>query len=165
MVSFTLRLLYPRGKSPDTHWIGGWVDPRADLDDLEKKNFLTLQRLELRHLGRPACSQSLYRLSYPGSIISRIQLTTNPKQSFGFRQRWGKVKVLGKIRTRHDWSRKWRSAPSCFQIIVSSVIHYFAPVLCFIAFSAEKTSLIKVGKGLNRLLVQFLLAYVDSMFW
>jgi hypothetical protein len=42
------------------------VGPTAGLDDVEKKKFLTLPRLELRPLARPACSQSLYRLSYPG---------------------------------------------------------------------------------------------------
>jgi hypothetical protein len=67
MVSFTPQPLYPRGKSPDTHWIRGWVGRRAGLDNLEKRKFLTLPRLELRLLGRPARSQSLYRLHYPGS--------------------------------------------------------------------------------------------------
>jgi hypothetical protein len=43
------------------------VGPRAGLDDVEKRKFLTLPGLELRLLGRPARSQSLYRLSYPGS--------------------------------------------------------------------------------------------------
>jgi hypothetical protein len=51
-----------------THWIGGWMDPRAGLDDMEKRKFLTLPGLELRLLSRPARSQSLYRLSYPGSV-------------------------------------------------------------------------------------------------
>jgi hypothetical protein len=32
------------------------VDLRAGLDDLEKRKFLTLPGLELRHLGRPARS-------------------------------------------------------------------------------------------------------------
>jgi hypothetical protein len=32
---------------PGTHWIGGWVDLRAGLDDLEKRKFLTLPGLEL----------------------------------------------------------------------------------------------------------------------
>jgi hypothetical protein len=42
------------GKSdPGTHWIGGWVDSRTGLDDLEKRKFLTR-------------SQSLYRLRYVG---------------------------------------------------------------------------------------------------
>jgi hypothetical protein len=44
------------------------VDPRAGPDDLEKRKFLTLQGLELRPLGRPARSQSLYRLRYPGFL-------------------------------------------------------------------------------------------------
>jgi hypothetical protein len=42
------------------------LDPRASLDDVEKRKFLTLPGLELRHLGRPARSQSLYRLRSPG---------------------------------------------------------------------------------------------------
>jgi hypothetical protein len=42
--------------TPGTHWIGGWVDLRASLDDFEKRKFLTLPELELRPLGRPARS-------------------------------------------------------------------------------------------------------------
>jgi hypothetical protein len=49
------------------------VDPRAGLDDLEKRKFLTLPGLQLRPLGHPARSQSLYRLSYPGSSRSVFQ--------------------------------------------------------------------------------------------
>jgi hypothetical protein len=47
------------------------VDPRAGLDDVENRKFLTLPGLELRPLGRPARSQSLYRLRYP-SVEERI---------------------------------------------------------------------------------------------
>jgi hypothetical protein len=54
-------------RTPSTHWIGGWMGPRTGLDDLEKRKFLPTPGLELRPLGRPARSQSLYRLSYPGS--------------------------------------------------------------------------------------------------
>jgi hypothetical protein len=55
------------GKGPPrTHCIGGWMDPRAGLDDMKKWKFLTLTGLELRNLGRQARSQSLYRLRYPG---------------------------------------------------------------------------------------------------
>jgi hypothetical protein len=53
--------------TPGTHCVGDWVDPRAGLDDVEKRKFLTLPGLEFRSLGRPARSQSLYRLPYPGS--------------------------------------------------------------------------------------------------
>jgi hypothetical protein len=57
VVNFTPRPLYPRGLSASgTHWIGGWVDLRAGLDDLEERKLLTLPGLELRPLGRPARS-------------------------------------------------------------------------------------------------------------
>jgi hypothetical protein len=38
----------PGEGAPGPHWIGGWVDPRAGLDDVEKRKFLTLPGLELR---------------------------------------------------------------------------------------------------------------------
>jgi hypothetical protein len=56
----------PRQRAPGTHWIEGSVDPRSGLDDVEKRTTLTLLGLELLRLDRPACSQSLYRLRYPG---------------------------------------------------------------------------------------------------
>jgi hypothetical protein len=31
----------PGERAPGTHWIGGWVDPRAGLDDLERENSWT----------------------------------------------------------------------------------------------------------------------------
>jgi hypothetical protein len=46
------------------------MSPRAGLKDVERRKFLTLPRLELRPLGRPTRSQSLYRLSNPGSLYS-----------------------------------------------------------------------------------------------
>jgi hypothetical protein len=49
-------------RAPATHWIGGWVGPRTGMDDLERRKFLPLPERELRHLGRPARSQSLYQL-------------------------------------------------------------------------------------------------------
>jgi hypothetical protein len=66
--------LHPGNEPPGTHWIGGWVDPRASLDDVEKRKFLTLPGLELRPFGRQARSQSLYRLRYPGSH-NQLKLT------------------------------------------------------------------------------------------
>jgi hypothetical protein len=45
------------------------VGPRTGLDDVERRKFLTLPGLEFHPLGRPARSQSLYRLSYPGSTV------------------------------------------------------------------------------------------------
>jgi hypothetical protein len=48
------------------------MGPRAGLDDVEKRKFLTLPVLELRPLGRPARSQSLYRLRYPDSLLGGL---------------------------------------------------------------------------------------------
>jgi hypothetical protein len=50
--------------TPGTYWIGEWVGTRAGLDYMEKRKFLTLSGLELRPLGRPARSQSLYQIRY-----------------------------------------------------------------------------------------------------
>jgi hypothetical protein len=40
--------LTPRKEPPVIHWIGGWLNPRAGLDDMEKLKFLTLLGLEPR---------------------------------------------------------------------------------------------------------------------
>jgi hypothetical protein len=58
--------LYTRERASGTHWTGGYVGPRARLDDVERRRIFPLPELELRILGRPARSQSLYRLSYLG---------------------------------------------------------------------------------------------------
>jgi hypothetical protein len=52
----------PGERAPGTHWIGGWVGPRAGLDDAEIRKVLPLRGLKLRSLCRPARSQSLYPL-------------------------------------------------------------------------------------------------------
>jgi hypothetical protein len=49
------------------------VDPTAGLKYVEKRKFFTLPGLELRPLGRPARSQSLYRLRHPGSFIGVVE--------------------------------------------------------------------------------------------
>jgi hypothetical protein len=62
VVSFTPLPVYPRGKSPRYP-----LGPRTGLNDIERRKFLTLPGLQLRSLRRPARSQSLYLLRYPGS--------------------------------------------------------------------------------------------------
>jgi hypothetical protein len=42
------------------------------VDDVEKRKFLILPGLELRPLGRPARSQSLYRLRYSGFLAHDV---------------------------------------------------------------------------------------------
>jgi hypothetical protein len=59
----------PGERALGIHWIGGWVDPRTGGDDVENREFSTLPLLEIRPLGRPARSRSLYRLRYPGCNV------------------------------------------------------------------------------------------------
>jgi hypothetical protein len=44
--------LPPGEEFPGIHRIGGWVDPRAGLDYMEKRKFLTLPGLKLRLLRK-----------------------------------------------------------------------------------------------------------------
>jgi hypothetical protein len=64
----------PGERAPGTQLIRVWVDPKAGLDGVEKRKFLTLPEPELRTLGRPARSQSLYRLRYPGSLLAPMAM-------------------------------------------------------------------------------------------
>jgi hypothetical protein len=59
-------LLYPPGwTAPNANWIGGWVDSRAGLDVVENRKFsCSCQESNSSH---PACSLSLYQMSYPVS--------------------------------------------------------------------------------------------------
>jgi hypothetical protein len=66
----------PGERAPGTHWIGGWVDPRAGLDNAEKRKFLILPGLELWAVGRPVTiPTALSRLfnfgSYQSSSIKK----------------------------------------------------------------------------------------------
>jgi hypothetical protein len=54
VVRFTPRPIYPGERATVTHYIEGWVGPRAGLDEVEKIKFLIIQGLELRPLGRSA---------------------------------------------------------------------------------------------------------------
>jgi hypothetical protein len=56
----------PPGKRAGIHCIGGWVGPRAGLNVCGKSR----PPNGIRSLDRPAGSESLYRLSYPGPRLS-----------------------------------------------------------------------------------------------
>jgi hypothetical protein len=61
----------PGERAPGTYWIGGWVEPRAGLDDVDKRRFLTLLGLELRTLCRTR-SPSLYRRAIPATYTKLV---------------------------------------------------------------------------------------------
>jgi hypothetical protein len=50
VVSFTPLSLYPRERVHGTQWIGGWVGPRAGLDDVENRKYWILPGHELQAL-------------------------------------------------------------------------------------------------------------------
>jgi hypothetical protein len=52
------------------------VGPRAGLDDVEKRKFLTLVGLELRRLGRPARSAVAIPTALPGSAFKSNSFKT-----------------------------------------------------------------------------------------
>jgi hypothetical protein len=56
----------PGEGTPGTHWIGGWVGPRAGLDAGDRRKILCPCRGS--NPDRPARSQTLYCLSYHGSF-------------------------------------------------------------------------------------------------
>jgi hypothetical protein len=58
----------PEERASGTHWTGGYVGPRASLENMENTKFLTLPGLELWFLGSLARSQLLYRLRHHGSV-------------------------------------------------------------------------------------------------
>jgi hypothetical protein len=62
VVSFNPPPLYPRERTPDTHWIGDWVGPRAGLDAVAKRKIPSPFRES--NSDHPAYNPPL---SYPGS--------------------------------------------------------------------------------------------------
>jgi hypothetical protein len=73
----------PGGRTPGTHWIGVWVDPRAGLDTGYSKNPLPLPGIEPRSPGCPVCSKTLYWLSYPGFYVySETHFKMTPLKMF-----------------------------------------------------------------------------------
>jgi hypothetical protein len=70
VVSFPPLPLYPAERAPNTHWRGGWVGPRVNLDDFDPAGTRTPPVL--------ASGLSLYRLRYIcGVIIQRLLGGTN----------------------------------------------------------------------------------------
>jgi hypothetical protein len=67
VVSVTPRPRFSTGdRTPGTHYTGGWVGHRADLDtEVRRKILWPLSWIEPRSPGRPSRSQTPYWLSYP----------------------------------------------------------------------------------------------------
>jgi hypothetical protein len=85
VVSFTPLPLYPQERAPDTHFLGGWVDPRAGLDDMEKWNFFFVLpglELPLPLVVQPVASRYNYRaLKFSPASCHFLQLRFNYSQT------------------------------------------------------------------------------------
>jgi hypothetical protein len=66
------------------------VSPRAGLDDVEKRKFLTLLGFELRPLGRPARSQSISRLLTLIVVLIKL-IHSKPNFEHKIRQLWANI--------------------------------------------------------------------------
>jgi hypothetical protein len=81
VVSFTPLSLCPRGQKIHTHWIGGWVGPRAGLDDVGKRKILPLPGIEptvqpiIRRYIDWTVAVTIYRRNWT-EILSRIIAAT-----------------------------------------------------------------------------------------
>jgi hypothetical protein len=86
----------PGERAPGAHWIGGWVSPRTGLNDVERRNILPLSGPELRPFDRPALSQPLYRLGYPGSegIQKKLNICSGNERLFRQRKRLAHLKGI-----------------------------------------------------------------------
>jgi hypothetical protein len=64
VLSLTPGRFIPGDRAAGTRQIGGSVGHKINLDDVERRTIFPRPGLKLQLLGRPARSQSLYRLRY-----------------------------------------------------------------------------------------------------
>jgi hypothetical protein len=91
------------------------VSPRTGVDDVERRKILLLPGLNLRTLGRPASSQSLYRLRYPGSR-QRNLILKNVHWS-----RWSDLQLKWKS-TRHILNKSALAKPRHYDRIGNKLL-------------------------------------------
>jgi hypothetical protein len=109
--------LPPRKRAPDTHWIVDWMGPRNGQEAVERRKILHLLGVELRFLGRPENTPSLYQLSYPGSPSLRYN-PEEPKKNIRYNNRYpspdskrvppNESQKLQKGRSSYPCNRPWR---------------------------------------------------------
>jgi hypothetical protein len=87
-------------RTTDTHWIGDWVNPRTGLDDVERRKMLPL--------GRPAHSQSIYRLRYCTRCDNRWMMNwKGSERKLPWHDRGSSPKFVGGIEGKQEFQTWW----------------------------------------------------------
>jgi hypothetical protein len=93
------------------------VESRAGLNDLEKKQFLTLPGLEPRPFSRPARSQSLYRQRNPGSDDTRCTFLLPKNIKCRMMRKYNGQFEINIIRQKTKLSRDWHTSGKRIRIL------------------------------------------------
>jgi hypothetical protein len=128
--------LSPRERAPGTHWIGGWIVPRAGLDAVSKRKIPSLrpksnpdhpivQSVASRYTGWAIHSCvlcSVFCLAY-SSQVSQIGTEFGIQLSF--------IKISGLLTIGQIFSEEcsYRSLVSKFVGLIYSFVHYITPVV------------------------------------
>jgi hypothetical protein len=127
--------LYPRERTTGTHCTGGWVGPRAGLDiEATGKIFSPLPGIEPRPPGRPASSQTLYWLSYPGFESTHSNRKMTQLDADGTMSEWTLMVAI------HSTSALWfyrHSSPHSIIISTMCSLHNFHEINAYRAMSVR----------------------------
>jgi hypothetical protein len=118
----------PPGKGPPgTDWIGGRLDPRAGLDDMEKRKFLILPGLEFRPVDHSARSQSLHWMRYRDSWHGKYTVVYLIQSPVSYSKGVCDSAIIDAVSTR--WNRIWNWTHNH---------SYFGSNTCALPFSINK---------------------------
>jgi hypothetical protein len=103
----TLAALHPRERAPATHWIGGWVGPRAGLDAWWwREKFPAPTRTQTP--DHPACGLALYHWAIPAPFVFMAWYLLKHRDSliFGFYNLYSSPDIVKDIISRRmKWTR------------------------------------------------------------
>jgi hypothetical protein len=95
--------------SPGTHWIGSWVGPRTDLEDMEERKFLPLTGLDPLFFQPVASRYTDCAIPVPNnnnnnnnnnSIIITIVIVIHWVETRAVSDMWWRIMVSGKWKLR-----------------------------------------------------------------
>jgi hypothetical protein len=128
MVSFTPQPLYPQGRAPGTHWIGGWVGPRTVLDVMVKRKIpspcpeLNPRTLIIQPIAR--CYTDWAITALRAAVLQNLKEDINEKW-------WGKIVQGGLIlNSNAPVHKSWKTTDA---IMVCGLGNYHPPCSLYLA--------------------------------